>query len=128
MIGGQVAYKSPWGLPPIFATPGGAVTTSLPTIAKYIGVAGVSAIAGATLLGKSMQQQQQAGQTGQAISKPIYHIAVEPGGTATFSDAGGSPAVTQDIAQDQAQTSLDMTSLLIVGIIAIGGLMLFKKK
>lgn len=133
LIGGRVAYSvpTPWGdLPGIFGIggTGATITTGGSQILKYVGIAGVSAVAGATLLGGSQALTQQQKQSGKAISQPIYHVAVEPGGTATFQDAGGSPAVEQTATQQAEQSKPDYMQYLLIGGLVIGAIYFLKGK
>ena len=128
---GRVAYKSPFDLPPIFAVPGGAVG-SWGTAAKVIGAAGLAATATYALFGSKTNQVQssQIDQKADAIAKPFYTIDIKPGGVANLYGAGGTPTVSQTAKTDQTQTvppPTDYMQIILIGALAIGGLLVLNK-
>lgn len=119
------------GIPFIFTAPGTAAVGSWGTAAKVIAAGGLAATATYALLGSktAQQQTQSAAQTGSAIAEPKWQVDVKPGGTATFYGAGGTPQVTQGIdqAQEQKATTPDYMGMILIGALAIGGLIILNK-
>jgi len=124
---GRLSYGKPWGGFGIFGTGGtGAVSTSA-NILRYVGAAGAAAVGTYMLLGKGQQQTAQIDQEGKAATENIWNITPGKGGIVNLTEPGAAK-VDQTAKIDQTQTSLDMTGLLIIGILGIGALMLFGRK
>lgn len=110
--------------------PTGAVTSGITNIGKYLIIGGVGAVAGATILGSKQALEQRTSQQAQATNPTYYQFYQTKGGGSQIvqEPTGATSSIDQTAKQQAEQTQTDMTSLLILGIIAIGGLMLFSKK
>jgi len=106
--------------------PGGAILATPLKLGTKLVIAGgaVAATAAYSYFQKNgigqTQEQKQAATTGG------YTITAEPGSTVNI-EKPTTGAIDQSQAATQTATQIDMSWLLIIGIIAIGGLMLLKK-